>query len=363
MKIAFLTMGKDIGGAKQDVITLSQQIAEKGHDVYVLSAPGVMDKELANTKVHFVPADFYTRNPLGLFKASRKLKKIVQKEKIELVNPQGFYTAIIAWLMRISIKPSFVPIVTTIHMFSSLSFYKYAWLLNIFSKEIITESNCERVRLEGGGVKRNRISVINNSVDMNKFSISNTIPVLRKENCIGNETIVFGIVARLSPEKRHQDFVEAAKIVHKKYPKTYFFIVGDGPTRELIEPMLFDCNYIFMTGMRRDVPDCLRSFDCFVLCSEVESLPLSIREAMSMKLPVVVTDVGGNREIVAEGLTGFIVPPKSPVKLAEAMCKIVESENDRVQMGNEAWHLCKDRFDATMWACITEKKFESIIGE
>lgn len=151
MRIAFLTMGKDIGGAKQDVITLSQQIANKGHDVYVISVPGVMDRELADTKVHFVPAEFYTRSPWGLFKASRTLLKIIRKEKIELVNPQGFFTAAIAWMMRFSLTPSFIPIVTTIHMFSSLDFYKYAWMLNIFSKEIITESNCERVRLEGGG--------------------------------------------------------------------------------------------------------------------------------------------------------------------------------------------------------------------
>lgn len=363
MKVAFLTMGKDIGGAKQDVITLSQQIADKGHDVYVLSAPGVMDKELANTRVHFIPAEFYTRSPWGLFKASRELKQIVKREGIQLVNPQGFFTAVIAWLMRFSLVPSFVPIVTTIHMFSSLNFYKYSWMLNIFSKVVITESNCERVRLEGGGTKRRKITVINNSVDMERFSPENTKPILREEYGLGNEVVTFGLIARLSPEKRHQDYVEAAKLVHEQNPNTRFFIIGDGPTRDQIEPLVQGLDYITMTGMRRDIPNCLRSLDCFVLCSEVESLPLSIREAMSMRLPVVVTDVGGNREIVAEGITGYVVPSKSPEKLAEAMLKMSLSQSERRQMGEEAWRFCKDRFDARNWAILTEEKFMSILSD
>lgn len=363
MKVAFLTMGKDIGGAKQDVITLSQQIADKGHDVYVLSAPGVMDKELANTNVHFIPAEFYTRSPWGLFKASRELKRIVKREGIELVNPQGFFTAAIAWLMRFSFTPSFVPIVTTIHMFSSMNFYKYAWMLNIFSKEVITESNCERVRLEGGGTKRDRITVINNSVDMDRFSRATTKPVLRDEYGVEDGIVTFGLIARLSPEKRHQDYISAAKQVHEQCPNTRFFIIGDGPTREAIEPLVQGYDYITMTGMRRDIPDCLRSLDCFVLCSEVESLPLSIREAMSMRLPVVVTDVGGNREIVAEGITGYVVPSKSPDKLAEAMLKMSKSKSRREKMGEEAWIFCKDRFDAKNWAIYTEEKFKSVLSK
>lgn len=363
MKVAFLTMGKDIGGAKQDIITLSQQIAEKGHIVYVLSAPGVMDKELKGTKVHFIPVEFYTRNPWGLFKASRKLLRIVRREGIELVNPQGFFTAAISWLMRFSIRPSFIPIVTTIHMFSSLRYYKYAWMLNVFSKEVITESNCERVRLEGGGTKREIITVINNSVDMTKFSRNSTKPALREDYSISEDVQVFGLIARLSPEKRHDNFIDAARIVHQNNPQTHFFIVGDGPTMEATKKHAAGADFITFTGMRRDVPDCLRSLNCFVLCSEVESLPLSIREAMSMELPVVVTDVGGNREIVAEGITGYLVPSKNPELLAEAMLKIANNPSKSKEMGKEAWQYCKDRFDARNWAIYTENKFKSILKE
>lgn len=361
MRVAFLTMGKDIGGAKQDVITLSQQIADMGHDVFVISAPGVMDKELTGTKVKFIPAEFYTRSPFGLYKASRTLKRIVRENNIELVNPQGFFTAAIAWMMSKLPGGCKIPVLTTIHMFSSLTYYKYAWMLNIFSNHIVTESNCERVRLEGGGAKRDKITVINNSVDMSKFSRANSKPVLRDEYNLDTSKIVFGVIARLSPEKRHADYIEAAKILHSKNPNTHFFIVGDGPTKTEMIKLAENCDFITFTGMRRDIPDILRSLDCFVLPSEVESLPLSIREAMSMELPVVVTDVGGNREIVAEGITGKLVPSHNPEALAAAMKTIADNPQLRLEMGKCARRFCSDRFDARDWAVYTKDMMQKLL--
>ena len=102
MKVAFLTMGKDIGGAKQDVLTLSQKIAAHGHDVFVIAAPGVIDRELTGTPVQFIPAEFYVRRPWGLWKASRYLLRVVRENNIELDNPQAFYTPRIAAMMRYS---------------------------------------------------------------------------------------------------------------------------------------------------------------------------------------------------------------------------------------------------------------------
>lgn len=363
MRIAFLTMGKDIGGAKNDVITLSQKLASKGHDVFVISAPGVMDKELKGTKVKFISAEFYVRTPIGLFKASRKLIKIVKSNNIELLNPQGFFTATISWLARLSFFCPKLKVITTIHMFSSLCYYKYAWMLNHFSDAIITESNCERVRLEGGGVKRDKISVIYNSVDMDKFSIKNTSPILREQYEFTEKDVVFALIARLSPEKRHNDYIKAAEIAHKTNPKCKFLIVGDGPTMINIRKQAEGKEYIYFTGMRRDIPNVLRSIDCFVLCSEVESLPLSIREAMSMQLPVVVTDVGGNREIVAEDITGYLVPSKQPELLATAMLKMASSKEKRTEMGKAAWQYCKDRFDSKNWAVYTEQKFQQFLNK
>jgi L-malate glycosyltransferase len=363
MRIAFLTMGNDIGGAAQDVITLSQGLLKIGHTVFVISSPGVMDKELKNTGVIIINAPLYTRNPIGLWKASRKIRKIAKDNNIDILNPQGMYTALSSWLASFGLKKYKFKVITTIHMISSLKLYKYTRVLNLFSDHIITESYCESNRLTSSGVDRKKVTVISNSIDMNRFSKVKSTPVIRQEYNIENNCCCFGIIARLSKEKRHLDYIAAAKIAHNKNVNTKFFIVGDGPEREKIEKEIKGSeDFIVMTGMRRDIPDILKSLDCFVLSSEVESLPLSIREAMSMELPVITTDVGGVREAVIEGISGFVVPPHNPALMAEAMIKIAADKGLRTSLGQRGLELCQTNFELKHWSHKTEVLFAQVLN-
>lgn len=358
-----MTMGNEIGGAARDIVTLSTGLSRKGHQVYVIAASGIMDNELEHTGVQFVNAPLYTRSPFGLLKASRIIRKIVREYKIEVLNPQGMYTALSAWLAHFGFNKCSYKIVTTIHMISNMHLYKYAWVLNIFSNRIITESYCERNRLVSNRVKTKLVKVISNSVDMDYFSKGKSEPTLRKEYDIDSKTCCFGIVARLSKEKRHRDFISAAKINHAQNPDTKYFIVGSGIEAESISREIAGAeDFIFMTGLRRDIPDILRSLDCFVLCSEQESLPLSIREAMSMELPVIATDVGGIREAVIEGITGFVVPSGNPELLAAAMGKITEDKNLRLTLGTVGRYICSHNFELTQWLRKTEILFSEVLS-
>jgi len=363
MRIAFLTMGKDIGGAAQDVITLSQGLKRIGHEVYVISSPGVMDSALINTGVKFIDAPLHTRNPFGLWRASRKIRIIASEHDFQILNPQGMYTALSAWLATFGLKKSRFKVITTIHMISSLRLYKFTRILNLFSDHIITESYCERNRLTSHGVNKKNITVISNSVDMEKFSDNNSKPVLRKEFNIEENCICFGIIARLSKEKRHFDFIEAAKIAHRKIKNTKFFIVGDGPEMEKILQVTDGSeDFIIMTGARRDIPDVLKSIDCFVLSSEVESLPLSIREAMSMGLPIITTDVGGVREAVLQGITGLVVPSKNPELIAGAMVQIAGNNELRKTLGKNGLELCRTNFELGKWLQKTQEVFHKVLN-
>jgi glycosyltransferase involved in cell wall biosynthesis len=362
MRIAFLTMGKDIGGAAQDVITLSQGLAKTGHDVSVISSPGVMDLALKGTEVHFIDAPLYTRNPAGLWRASREIRKIARQHDLQILNPQGMYTAFSAWLATFGFKKTSFKVVTTIHMISSLNLYKFVCTLNLFSDHIITESYCEKNRLISNGVKNKKVTIVSNSVDMDKFSDENSIPALRKEYNIAESCFCFGIIARLSKEKRHSDFVAAAKAARKEIPDSMFFIVGDGPEREKILKEVKGCeDFIVLTGARKDIPNVLKSLDCFVLSSEVESLPLSIREAMSMSLPVIATDVGGIREAVIHGITGLVVPPKNPELLAKAMIQMAKDREAAKKLGKKGVELCKTNFELSKWLQSTVETFNKIL--
>lgn len=355
-------MGKDIGGAAQDVITISQGLANDGHDVSVISSTGVMDLALRDTKVRFINAPLYTRNPFGLWKASREIRKIARKFDLKVLNPQGMYTAFSAWLATFGFGKTGFKVITTIHMISSLDLYRYVHTLNVFSDHIITESYCERNRLISNGVNNKKITVISNSVDMDKFSDKNSFPVLRKEYKIPESYFCFGIIARLSREKRHSDFIAAAKATHREIPDSIFFIVGDGPEREKILNEVKGCeDFIVLTGARKDIPDVLKSIDCFVLSSEVESLHLSIREAMSMSLPVIATDVGGIREAVIHGITGMVVPPRNPELLAKAMIEMTKDRDAAKSLGKKGKELCSTNFELSKWLHNTIYTFSNVL--
>jgi glycosyltransferase involved in cell wall biosynthesis len=362
MRIAMLSMGKDIGGAAQDILTLSKKLSEIGHKVFVVSTPGVLDVELVNTQVEFVNIPLYTRNLWGLWKAGRMIRRFVREREIDILNPQGMYTAFSCWMASLGFRKMKSKTVTTIHMISSMKLYRFASSLNVFSDWIVTESVCERDRLTTHGVRPDRVTVISNSVDMVRFSRDHSRPVLRNEYCVDDTTCCFGIVARLSKEKCHLDFVEAARLTHEVNENTRFFIVGDGPERESIERAVKGAEaFILLTGMRRDIPDVLRSLDCFVLTSDLESLPLSIREAMSMGLPVISTDVGGVREAVLEGVTGLVVPPHDPGRIADAMVRIAGDRALRNAMGSQALETCRANFELGNWARKTEDLFINLL--
>jgi len=151
-----------------------------------------------------------------------------------------------------------------------------------------------------------------------------------------NPTFVVGIVATLMPEKRHDLFLKAARVVADQVPGARFLIVGNGPWRESVEEEAKDLHledHVFLTGELLDPAPAYASMDVSVLCSDREGFSNAILEAMSAGLPVVATDVGGNAEAVVEGKTGFIVPTNDPNLLADRILQLAKHPDVRTKMG------------------------------
>ena len=180
-------------------------------------------------------------------------------------------------------------------------------------------------------IKR-EITVIPNFVDSNLF-----IPVEKEQNrekCDECGAIIH--VSNFRPVKRVQDLIYAMSIVVKEEPDSKLLLVGDGPERHnverLIERLTLHKN-IKLTGFRSDVANLLQCSDIGVLCSETESAPLTLLEAMSTGLPVVATSVGGVPEIIKDGVNGFLVPPKNPEELASKILQLYEDQTLRNKIG------------------------------
>jgi glycosyltransferase involved in cell wall biosynthesis len=174
------------------------------------------------------------------------------------------------------------------------------------------------------GIGLERMEVIYNGLDPGRFRQRGEASrrALREELGLPSDAPVVGIVANLREEKGIGDFLQAAAQLGGSYPETRFLIIGGGPEesqlKHLARRLQVDRRVLFL-GKRADVPELLELFDVGVLASHFESFSNSILEYLAAGMPVVVTDVGGAREAVRDGIDGFVVPAHQPAQMAEKL--------------------------------------------
>lgn len=179
------------------------------------------------------------------------------------------------------------------------------------------------------GIAPERMDVIHNGLDPRAFGPipPERVAALRAEIGVPAAVPVVGLVANLRAVKGIADLVHAAPAVLAEHPRTHFVVVGQGPEegslREAIRSLGME-HAFHLVGARRDVPQLLRAFDIGVLASHFESFSNSILEYRAAGLPVVVTDVGGAREVVQDGRDGFVVPAGSPPRIAASLCALLD---------------------------------------
>ena len=196
--------------------------------------------------------------------------------------------------------------------------------------------------MEKIGVSPERVTQIYNGVDSGIFCPSKD-PVDRCEELdlyFGRGKFVIGTVGRLDSVKNQMYLVSAFQALLDKHPglsKTVrLAMVGDGPTMNSIERYLAKKGLnelVWLPGSRNDIPDVLRSFDIFVLPSLAEGISNTILEAMASGLPVVASDVGGNKELIVEGVTGQLVAANDPSALHDAIASYVHDDERRRKHG------------------------------
>jgi len=200
-----------------------------------------------------------------------------------------------------------------------------------------------------------RTVTIYNGVDLALFKNENRVdsqPMSVKQTHIP-EAFRMICVARLSPVKRIDILLESLALLDQMGKKWACTIVGGGPLeKELIrkaESLGLESRVRF-TGHVEQVRSFMEAADLAILSSEKEGLPLSLVEAMACGLPCVVTDAGGNREIVKHGETGLVVEVGSSKQLAEGIAYCMDHAEERVKMGQAAQRLAYERFDLNRMA-------------
>jgi glycosyltransferase involved in cell wall biosynthesis len=200
-----------------------------------------------------------------------------------------------------------------------------------------------------------KIKYLGNGIDVRRFDPRRIGKKKHKEKLtklgLSPDAPLIGFVGRLVAEKGVLELLEAASIVIQQFPKTRFIFVGpiDSEKPDALTPDIASeygvAEACIFTGMRHDMPELYALMDVFVLPSHRESFPRSPMEASAMKVPCVVTDIPGCREVVEHGRNGLLVPLGDVQGLADAIIDLLSDQEKAQRMGEEGRLLALERFD------------------
>ena len=169
------------------------------------------------------------------------------------------------------------------------------------------------------------------------------IDINKKKRELGldiNSSLV-GMVACLKPQKSPRDFIKAASLVKRSNHRVQFLLVGDGALRKKVEELVKDFNLeenLILTGWRKDIPEIMSCFDILVLSSLWEGQPLVFLEAMYSRLPIVAYNVDGAKEIVRDGINGFLAAPGDFTALASRINHLLRNRELLKKMGENGFN-------------------------
>jgi glycosyltransferase involved in cell wall biosynthesis len=251
-------------------------------------------------------------------------------------------------------------------------FYRQRWRYNYFAAKVITNSaRGKRDLVEGGWLAADRVEVLRNGVDLRVFD-PDQVPkgTVRREFGIPRDAAMVALIARVNEAKGQLILAETAVELLKRRPNTFFLFVGMltrsmycGKLREFIENS-GHAEHLILADFRADVARILADTDVLVLPSAVEGLPNVVLEAMAMRCPVIATDVGGTKEVVEDGVNGFLLSMPIPAgRLCEKLEFLLANPEDRERMGRAGRITVEREFDLRRSVERYEDLFYRVLGE
>ena len=175
--------------------------------------------------------------------------------------------------------------------------------------------------LVGDGIPRRRTVTVHEGIDLARVKAAPAAE-LHKELWLPHDAPIVGNVAALVPHKGQKYLIDAAARLLRDEPDTRVVIAGEGELQAALVQQIRHHHlekHVILAGFRPDILSLHKAFDVFVMSSVTEGLGTSLLDAMACARPVVATSVGGIPEVVVDGETGFLVPPRDPEALAAAI--------------------------------------------
>lgn len=360
-------------GAERVVLELAQHAQQYGVEsivgVPVLSTDQTPELVTQAQKDHIPLIVFNYRSKFSLMLA-REIKDYVEREGIHLVHSHGYQENFYAWLAKLD-----VPLVATNHLWKKTDFKLWCYakldaaILKSFNK-IIAVSKPIHAELISAGIKKDKIQLISNGVDIQRYSPHNDseyLLKLKQSLGIAPQTLVLGMVSSLTHEKGHIYAIEAFdKVIKQTNTPVVLLIIGEGENEEAIRKKINSLGIsskVLLAGRRMDIPDILSMIDIYILSSLIEGLPMSLLEAMACRLPVIASDVGDIGAVIQNEVNGYLVSPKNADAISSKMLELIEQPVTRAKMAEAAQITINNNFSSSQMALAYCNVYREVLGQ
>ncbi len=343
--ILFVTVGYTLGGSENMIARIAPSLTMRGYKIRVLAFKGwgPISLKLKNQGIECIALKGKGKFD---FRVLWRYFLYLRKSPPDLI---------IAFLYRAYIPSRIFGFLLGIPNISSVrDVQKWMNLLHFFLERITANfstaiyscSNAvTRFLIQDLGIKRDKVVTIPNGIDVDSFSVKINREKKLQELGLKNNLKIVGTVCRLhEPKKGIKNLLEAAKNLQKKID-FQLLIIGTGKDERKLRQIAQEAaiNVSFL-GERNDVKEILQVIDIFVLASLYEGFPVVVLEAMASGLPIVASRVGGLKEAVLDGKTGFLVEPGSPDLLADKIETLLKDDNKCKKFGKAGFNRAKEAF-------------------
>lgn len=323
MHVAHLLSGLQIGGKERAALRLAQAGNGRGdrHELILFDTP--FRSEAVDLPPGDVPTSFIPRGGGIDLSFVRRLARHLRSAGAEIVHAHNDTALFYAVAARLLMGRRPCRVVATFHTWPSHGSSRARILTRIAGMNAATVAVSDELtrRLVGTGWLT-RCGTVWNGVELDRFTPDGPTGDWRERLGVGADSILVGHVARFDPIKRHDDLLQAARLLQDALPRVVFVLVGQGEALDAVRRRAAGLRTVRFVPQISDMPSFLRNLDAMVLCSAHEAAPLVLLEAMACGVPVVATAVGGIPHMLAQDgphPAGLLVPPLDPHRLAEAL--------------------------------------------
>lgn len=333
--VLHLCESSDTGGAESVLISMVEGIDKNRYRSLVcLLNDGWLKVELEKRRIETVVIP----QPRSLdLRWLLEVRRLLKDRDIHVMHSHEFatnvYASVLSWFTGI-------PVVATAH---GKNYYGEKWRRRVAYRFVARQSamvavsdDLKRFLVRQVGIPPSNIRVIHNGIDLGRYAVQERARALRKELGLSSDQRVVGTVANLFAVKGQTYLLRACRAVARVFPNLVLLVAGEGEQLAPLEKEASDlgiADKVKFLGFRSDVPALLQEMEVFILPSLSEGLPLSVLEALALQKPVVATHVGGIPEIVEDGVTGYLVPPRNPEALAERIILLLSDPQTAARFG------------------------------